>query len=417
MIGAALDRVFRTASARIIGAIAVRFRDLDLAEDAFADACTRALAAWPNKGVPSDPSAWLYRVAERAALDMLRRRGVRERAPVNAHHAHAYEEGVDFGEECLIPDERLRLIFICCHPAVAPNFRAALTLRVVCGIPTAALARAFLVPEPTMAQRLVRTKHKIAAAGVPFATPGPRQWSERMEAVLSTLEVAYARSHEDALAQGSRADLAIETLHLSRVLTELVPEDGAAQALAALLHYAESRRPARVDGNGMMIRLSDQDPTLWNRDLIATADRHFQRALQLAANEPRTIQAALQNAWCSRSSLQDPPPWMRVLELYDRLLDVRDDPVVRINRAVAFAYIASPALALEEVEQLDHTALSDFAPFHALRADLLARVGRRSEAARTYRKLQALAPGAAERLWIEQQLAGLEDLGAPGASA
>jgi RNA polymerase sigma-70 factor (ECF subfamily) len=303
----------------------------------------------------------------------------------------------------LIPDERLRLIFVCCHPAVAPDARAALTLRLVCGLSTQEIARAFLVPEPTLAQRLVRAKRKIAQAGIPFEVPGPEAWPERVGAVLSTLEIAYAKAHEDAAGAGQHAGYAQEMLDLTAVLADLLPDEPECLAFAALVRYAEARRPARMDDSGAMTPLSEQDPALWRRPLIVQAEALLRAAARRRQPGPRQLQAAIHAAWCSRGGLDEPAPWPTVLALYDALLKWRDDAVVRLNRAVAVAEVSGPALALAEVDWLDSTAFRDFAPFHAVRADLLARLGRSGEALAAYDRALALDPAPAERLWLERR--------------
>jgi RNA polymerase sigma-70 factor, ECF subfamily len=399
-----LDRVAREASGRIVAALAARFRDLDLAEDAFSDACARAAEAWPRDGVPNHPAAWLYEVARRRALDEMRRRAVRNRIRPDAPPPEPTAEDVMSDDARLIPDERLRLIFICCHPAVAPEARAALTLRLVCGLSVAEIARAFLVAEPTLAQRLVRAKRKIADAGVPYEVPGPEAWPDRIDAVLSTLEVAYAKAHEDAAGAGAHAGYAAEMLELTRVLACLIPNEAEALALAALVRYAEARRPARLDDQGAMVPLSEQDPRVWRRPLIEEADRHLDRALALGPAAPRTIQAAIHAAWCRRRSLAEPAPWPEVLALYDLLLTRRDDPIVRLNRAVALAEIAGVPAALHELELLDAPALASFLPYHAARADLLRRTGRAEDARAAYAAALALDPPTAERMWLERRM-------------
>jgi RNA polymerase sigma-70 factor, ECF subfamily len=406
--GPALERVFRAASGRIIAALAARFRDLALAEDSFSEACLRALSAWPERGVPNDPTAWLYRVADRIALDALRRQrtALRHAPEVPSPEPNVEDAMVD--DSSVIPDERLRLIFICCHPAVAPEARAALTLRLVCGLTVTEIARAFLVEEPTLAQRLVRAKRKIASAGVPFELPSPDLWPERLDAVLSTLEVAYSKAHEDAAGAGSHAGLALEMLGLTKLLTELVPEAGEVYALAALVRHAEGRRPARMDAEGVMVPLSEQDPKLWRRDLIEEADALLERAAKLAPSSARTLQAGLQAAWCARRSLDNAAPWPLVLRLYDRLLAVRDDPIVRLNRAVALAAVAGPEAALTELRAMDGSKLARFAPYHAVRAELLARNGRVADARTAYEAILALEPPPAERRWLTRQLARLD---------
>jgi RNA polymerase sigma-70 factor (ECF subfamily) len=394
-----LDQTAREAGGRIIAALAATFRDLDLAEEAFAEACARAAAVWPS-APPLDPAAWLYATARRHALDMIRRRSVRQRLAPDDPEPEPSAEDLLTSDTRLIPDERLRLIFVCCHPAVAPEARAALTLRLVCGLSVQEIARAFLVAEPAMFQRLTRAKKKIAEAGVSFEVPGPEAWPERLAAVLSTLEVAYARAHEDAAGAGTHAGYAREMLDLTAVLAELLPNEPECLAFAATVRFAEARRPARLDAEGAMVPLSEQDPRLWNRPLILDADALLRRAARLNASGPRQLRAALHGAWSLRRSLAEPPPWSAILALYDLLLDWREDPFVRINRAVALAEVAGPAVALAEVEALDAARLADFLPFHAVRADLLARLGRREEALTAYDRALELGPQPAERLWL-----------------
>ena len=409
MSGLALERVFRAASGRIIAVLAARYRSLALAEDAFSEACLRALRAWPETGVPDDPAAWLYRAASRVILDAIRQQSVRERHAVPEPPAEPSAEELLADDSQVIPDERLRLIFICCHPAVAQDARAALTLRLVCGLTVTEIARAFLVEEATLAQRLVRAKRKIAEAGVSFELPPPELWPERVEAVLSTLEIAYSRAHEDASGTAGRAHFAAEVLHLTTILAQLLPGETDAHALAALVRYSEARRPARVGPDGIMVPLSEQDPQLWTRERVAEADALLARAAQLGPPTARLLQAELQRAWCARGSLADPPPWPEVLAIYDRLAELRDDPFVRINRAVVVAEVRGPAAALLELERLDSEKLAGFAPYHAVRADLLARVGRHGDAREAYEAVLALEPPPAEERWIRRRLAMLEN--------
>ena len=400
----ALDQTAREAGGRIVAALAAAFRDLDLAEEAYAEACARAAAVWPA-APPLDPAAWLYATARRCALDMIRRRNVRDRLAPDAPEPEATAEEILASDARLIPDERLRLIFVCCHPAVAPEARAALTLRLVCGLSVQEIARAFLVAEPAMFQRLTRAKRKIAQAGVSFEVPGPEAWPERLAAVLSTLEVAYARAHEDAAGAGQHAGYAREMLGLTAVLAELLPDEPECLAFAATVRFAEARRPARLDADGAMVPLSEQDPARWTWPLIRDADALLRRAAKLNRPGPRQLRAALHGVWCVRRSLAEPPPWSAVLALYD--LADREDPFVRINRAVALAELAGPAVALAEIEALDAARLTDFQPFHAVRADLLARLGRREEALAAYDRAIEMAPGPAERLWLLRRRIGI----------
>jgi RNA polymerase sigma-70 factor (ECF subfamily) len=391
----------------VIAALAARYRNLDLAEDAFAEACARAAKLWPERGEPANPAAWLYRVAERVALDTMRRRKTRDRLKPDAPEPPPTAEDIMVDDETLIPDERLRLIFVCCHPALAPESRIALTLRLVCGLSTVEIAQAFLVPEATMAQRLVRAKHKIADAGVPFEIPGKEAWEERLDSVLSTLEVAYTSAHADAAGAGPHAGFATEILDLTRVLTELLPDEAEALALAALVRYAEARRPARLDEWGAMIPLSEQDPALWRRPLIAAAEHYLAAAAAQRPSGYRSLQAAVHSAWCARRSLIDPPPWIMVLKLYDALVGLRDDPIVRLNRAVAVAEVFGAQAGLNDVEALDPALMAAFAPYHAVRADLLRRLQRSEEARAAYDTVLSLGPPPAERLWLERKRASI----------
>lgn len=407
----ALDHTAREAGGRIIAALAATFRDLDLAEEAFAEACARAAAVWPT-APPLDGAAWLYAAARRHAVDMIRRRNTRQRLSLSATEPEPEPSAEDLliSETRLIPDERLRLIFVCCHPAVAPEARAALTLRLICGLSVAEIARAFLVAEPAMFQRLTRAKKKIAEAGVSFEVPGPEAWPERMAAVLSTLEIAYARAHEDAAGSGRHAGYASEMLDVTAVLAALTPQEPEALAFAALVRFAEARRPARLDTEGAMIPLAEQDPRLWNPALIAEGAEWLRRAARLNRPGPRQLRAALHAAWAQRRSLREPPPWAKLLSLYDLLLTWREDPFVRLNRAVVLAEIAGPAAALIEIETLDAARLEDFQPYHAVRADLLARLDRQAEALSAYDQAIRLAPGAAEQLWLSRRRAAVAGL-------
>ena len=398
-----LELAIRAAAGRVTAALAARFRDLDLAEDAFAEACVAAARTWTQGGVPADPAAWLYRVALRRALDEVRRRSVRRRFGHEPADPEPTAEDDLASDDRLIPDDRLRLIFVCCHPAIALEARAALTLRLVCGLSAREIAAAFLIPTATLLQRLTRAKRKIATAGVPFEVPAPETWRERLESVLTTLEVAYGKAHEDASGESVHAGYAREMLRLTDLLADLMPGEGEVLGLAALVRYAEARRPARLSAGGMMIPLTEQDPCLWDRRLIADGDRYLHRANNLGAFGPRALTAAIHGVWCSRRTLNNPPPWAAVLHLYDAMLATRDDVIVRLNRAVALAEVAGPRTALKEVESIAAPNLEDFQPWHAVRADLLRRVGRVTESRSAYARAIALAPGPAERAWLISQ--------------
>lgn len=386
----------------MIAALAARFRDLDLAEEAFGDACVKAAQAWPADP-PREPAAWLFRVAERAALDRLRRRAVRDRlAPPEPELEPTPEEAM-MADDLAIPDERLRLIFVCCHPAIHPEARAALTLKLVCGLSTGEIARSFLASEATLAQRLVRAKRKIALAGIGFEVPGPDAWADRLDAVLSTIEIAYAHAHADGAGSGRHAGYAQEMLAITATLAAMLPTEPEVLALAATVRFAEARRPARTDAAGVMIPLSEQDPACWDRVLIADGRSHFARAAAIGVQSPRAMTALIHAEWCARASLDEPPPWRNILTIYDALLALRDDPITRLNRAVALAEVAGREVALEEVDALDAAGLANFLPYHAVRAGLLYRLGLNAAACDAYDAALALEPGTAERRWLEQR--------------
>lgn len=387
------------ARPRVVAALAARLRDLDLAEDAFADAAAAALAAWPNRP-PRDPAAWLWRAALRRAIDARRRAAVRARAVLDAPPPPATPEEALLAADEPIPDERLRLIFVCCHPALAPDSRAALTLKVVCGLSTERLARAFFVAEPAMLQRITRAKRKIAAAGVPFEVPGRDAWPERLEAVLTTLEIAYAQAYEDAALAGAAAPFAAEVLRLSGLLAELMPGEPEVLGLAALVRFAEARRPARLDGAGAMVPPGEQDMALWRRDLIAEGARLLGRAAAHAASGPRQILAAVHAAHCTRAET-GATDWSAIARLYDVLAAVRPSPAVAVNRAVAIGETRGAEAGLAELDGME--GLAAWLPYHAARAALLARAGRPADAAQAYAAALALGPAPAERLYLERE--------------
>jgi RNA polymerase sigma-70 factor, ECF subfamily len=391
--GGWLDATVRAAGARIVAALTARFRDLDIAEDAFAEACARAAA---RDAAPENPAGWLWRVAERVALDRLRAAKRTLPEPLEADAADAN----------LVPDERLRLFLVACHPALAPESRAALILRLVVGLPVDAIARAFLTAEPAMLQRLTRAKRKIADSGVPFDIPAPGQWRERVDGVLIALDVVHAQASADAVGAPETRALVDAALDLSTMVAAMLPDDADAAAQAAAFRLAEARRPARVFGD-RFVPLSEQDPALWDRALIAAALPYLRRAVALAPRRPRVLQARIQAVWCGRRSLVQPAPWGGVLALYDELLTVRDDAVVRINRAVALAEVAGPDVALADLDRLDAARLGDFAPWHAVRADLLRRLGRAEEARAAYDAALALSDGELERAFLAVQRASI----------
>jgi RNA polymerase sigma-70 factor (ECF subfamily) len=396
MIG--VGEAMAAAQPRVVAALAARFRDLDLAEEAFAEACAAALPAWRAEP-PRDAAAWLWRAAYRKALDLKRRAQTRAKA------LHDPPEPAPTPEEALmalddpIPDERLRLIFVCCHPALAPESRAALTLKVVCGLSTERLARAFLVAEPAMLQRITRAKRKIHDAGVPFEVPGRGTWPERLGAVLATLEIAYAQAYEDAALAGETAGFAAEVLRLSGLLAELMPDEPEVLALAALVRFAEARRPARLDDTGAMVPVSRQDVRQWRAPLIAEGAALLDRAASFGRTGPCQLLAAIHGAHLSRLE-SGVTPWKAIVGLYDALILLRPGPVTAVNRAVAVGEAEGAEAGLVALPPP-----MNWLPWHVAHAHLLDKAGRRGEAAEALRAALALDPPPAERLYL-QRLAG-----------
>jgi len=387
------------ARPRVVAALAARLRDLDLAEDAFADACASALTAWPMQA-PRDPAGWLWRAALRRAIDAKRRAAVRARAQLDPPDPLPTPEEALMAADEPIPDERLKLIFVCCHPALAPDSRAALTLKVVCGLSTPRLARAFFVAEPAMLQRITRAKKKIAGAGVPFEVPGRDAWPERLEAVLTTLEIAYAQAYEDAALAGETAGFAAEVLRLSGLLAELMPGEPEVLGLAALVRFAEARRPARLDDVGAMVPPPEQDIGLWRRDLIAQGAALLDRAAAAAASGPRQILAAIHACHCARAET-GVTPWADIAALYDVLAAIRPHAATAVNRAVAIGEARGAEAGLAALAQVQ--GVEDWLPYQAALAGLSAKAGRRADARAAYAAALALDPPPAERLYLERR--------------
>lgn len=397
------------ARGRVVSALAARFRDLDLAEDAFSEASLTALAVWPSDP-PRDPAAWLWRASLRKALDAVKRRRTRDQASHDPPPPGPTPEDLALLADEPIPDERLRLIFVCCYPAIAAEARAALTLKVVCGLSTGRLARAFLVGEPAMLQRITRAKKKIAAAGVPFEVPARDAWPGRLSAVLATLEIAYAQAYEDAALAGDAADFAAEVLRLSGLLAELLPDDPEVLALAALVRFAEARRRARLDGEGAMVPLSEQDVRLWDRALIAQGARLLDRAAEAKHTGPYQLLAAIHGAHLSRAEAGD-TPWATIVSLYDALVVLRSGPVAAVNRAVAVGMAQGAAAGLAALAAVrSDRRLEDWLPWQAARAWLLAEAGRSEEAKAAYDAALALNPAPAERLYLVGKRSALRSL-------
>ena len=381
-------------------------RDLDTAEDAAQDAYVQALRSWERDGLPDRPGAWLTTVARRNALNLMRRRRTLEaKLPLLVEAEDREMPEPAGGPAAAIPDDRLRLIFTCCHPALAPEAQVALTLRLVCGVATPDIARAFLVADATMAARLTRAKKKITAARIPYAVPAAADLPARVDAVLTVIHLLYATGHT-APSGGDlvRDDLCVRALDLARLLRRLLPDDREAAGLLALLLVHEARRATRSDPDGRLLRLEDQDRSLWDRGLIAEADRLVVTALRAGPAGRFTLQAAIA-ALHAQAPTYDATDWPQILALYDELLRVWPSPVVALNRAVAVSMVEGPADALAEVDALaEEGRLAGYRYLPATRADLLRRLGRHAEAADAYRAALALTDNAAEQEFLTDRL-------------
>jgi RNA polymerase sigma factor (sigma-70 family) len=420
-VEAAVADAHRREWAAVLAATVRVTRDLDLAEECVQDAYAAALQRWPTAGVPGNPAAWLTTTARRRAIDAIRRdAALRARLPLlvvpdgdsaeptagpSAGDAVTDTDAAAARLSGAVPDERLRLIFICCHPALAQEAQVALTLRLVCGMSVPDIARAFLVSEPTMAARITRAKKKIAVARIPYRLPRAADLADRRAAVLAVIHLLFTAGHTaPSGAALVRADLVEQALGLTRMLRELMPDSHDVRGLRALLLVTDARRATRTDVDGKLLRLSEQDRSQWDSAALAEAHQEIVGCLRAGPPGRYVLQAAIASLYAEAPSY-DQTDWPQIVELYDRLLTVWPSPVVALNRAVPLAMTDGPRAALAEVERLGADGrLSGYQYLHAVRAELLGRLGRADEAAAAYRQALALTANEAERAFLLAQI-------------
>ncbi len=400
---AALVDALRADRGRLLAALIARTGDFQLAEDALQDAVESALTHWARSGAPASPQGWLLRVGWRKAIDRLRASARSDRRVVDLTLLTP-DEAIDAAPED-IPDERLRLIFTCCHPALDPKSRVALTLRTLGGLTTPEIARAFLDRETTMGQRLSRARAKIATAGIPFVVPGPEAWAERLDSVLTVIYLIFNEGYSASAGDGPlRPSLCEEAIFLADLVNHLKPGEAEVEGLLSLMLLTHARSRARLDPKGNVVALEAQDRALWDQPAIARGLELLDGAVARRLPGPFQIKAAI--AALHVTAVRGATDWRQIVLLYDSLLRMEPSPVVQVNRAVALAEAGQPEAALREIEPLLPT-LADYQPFHAARAELLARIGRSADSLAAFDRAIALAPNAADAAFLGKRRANV----------
>lgn len=410
-----LEEVFRRETGRCTATLIRALGDIDLAEDAVAEAFAIAAAQWPRTGTPPNPGGWITTTARNRAIDRLRRESSRSDRHLAAHRLHTDSMEPDHDPELdrldslvdVVADDRLRLMFLCAHPALAVDAQVALILRLLAGLTTEEIAEAFVVPEATLAQRIVRAKRKLHDNHASYRIPRPAELPDRLQAVLAAIYLVYTEGHTATSGQTlTRNDLSTEAIRLGRVLTELMPDEPEAVGLLALMLLTEARRSARIRADGTMVRLADQDRTLWDSAFLSEGQQLVRACLRRNQPGPFQIQAAIA-AVHSDAPTAESTDWSQIIALYDHLYSLRPTPVVALNRSVAIAELYGPVEGLAALAQIDLGSLDDYQPYHAARADLLARVGHRDEAVAAYDRAIELTNNPVERNFLAGQQASL----------
>ncbi len=406
---AAVEKIVREEWGQVLATLVAYVRDFSLAEDMLQDACVSALEHWPKDGVPKSPRAWLLQTARRKAIDRFRRQANFETKRTELEILINLEQQIRTTEEDTvdetIADDRLRLIFTCCHPALEEHVRVALTLRTLGGLTTPEIARAFMIPENTMAQRLVRAKRKIKVANIPYIVPSPHLWPERVESVLTVIYLIFNEGYAARSGnQPTRADLCLEAIRLGNILVSLVPQEPEVAGLQALMLLHDSRSLARTNRDGNMVTLEHQDRTLWKQDQIDKGVSVLQCALLMRRPGPFQIQAAI-SAVHAQAKNYDETDWHEITLLYEKLYELQPSPVIKLNAVVALSFAHGAQAGLSAMAALDTEGeLALYQPYHAARADLFRRAGRKKDSVVAYQQALEFTENAAERHFLKQRL-------------